>query len=337
MDEVKLDLQDKSAHISSLNKTPVTIVQEYASKRHLCPRYDLVHNGTKQNTVTFFYRVELQGIETIGEGSSKKEAKHVAASKLLQKLLEVTPESFKNEFKQFDLGTRVVSPYDKNIKENAVGQLNDICCNLKLKLPEFKEVREEGQAHAKLFTVSCQVAKLIEEATHKTKQQAKQLAAQQMVKRLTSMDKTLITPIDQSVSDSMRVIEIVEPIMSHKLKKNAPMDEDISNYHLFFKNNEWPNTETLVELVQQMDSDSKLMLTDPISVLNKVVEECEMLLQKNYIDENCILGPSKKHCCLMSVNNVYPPVFGMGIELSPILAETTAATELLTNMCILFI
>ncbi|XP_050527298.1 interferon-inducible double-stranded RNA-dependent protein kinase activator A homolog [Daktulosphaira vitifoliae] len=337
MENEKLDLLNKSAHISSLNKTPVTIVQEYASKRQLCPQYDLVHNGTKDPVVSFSYRLTLEDYETIGKGSSKKEAKHVAALHLLQLLMNDKPQLIKNEFKHFDINKNVVSPYEKNIKENAVGQLNDICSNLKIKLPEFKEVREEGQAHAKLFTISCCVGKLCVEAPHKTKQQAKQLAAHLMVQKLMAMDKSLIiTPSDTSNVNPMKVLEKIETIKSNQVKLSPPMDEDMSNYHLLFKKNDWPKTDTLNKLVRQICCDSKLNVSNPVTLLNEVVKECDMLLQQKIIDQDFIRG-SKNNCYFMfSIENVYPTVFGLGVGNDIETAKNEAALDLIANICLLY-
>lgn len=332
-----LDLQDKSAHISSLNKTPASIVQEYAAKNRLVPQYDLIYNGISQSKVTFKYSLTLGEFTTVGEGSSKKEAKHVAALTLLKLMINDNPNLLETEFKQWDFDNHVVSPFDNNIKVNAVGQLNDICANNKLGLPDFQLVREEGQAHAKLFTISCRVAKMIEIATHKTKKQAKHLAAVQMVNKFMTIDKSLAPELDGSISptDSIKVLEQVECIKSENLRKHVPMDENISDYHLLFKRNEWPETTTLDDLVKKyLSNGNDLTVEDPWSILYKIVDECEMTLTIRMVDRDVIVDPDN-FCCMLSIDNVYPPIYSVGIAPEINLSKKRAALQLLKNVCLL--
>lgn len=337
-DAMEFDLQDKSAHISSLNKTPASIIQEYAIKNHLIPQYELIHNGIAESKVIFKYMLTLDGYETVGEGSSKKEAKHQAAFKLLKKIIEDKPQLLKTKFQQWDFENRVVSPFDNNIKENVVGKLNDICGTNRLGLPEFNLVREEGQAHAKLFTISCQVGKMIERATHKTKKQAKHLAAVQMVSKLQSIDKSLVMDDEPHVSDSIKVLEQVESIKlrsEFNIKKNAPMDVDICNFHLILKKSVFPNTDTLNKVIKQYFSCGKLDESNPRATLNQIVDECEMRLVEKSVSKD-ILGKSSNYFYFISITSVYPPVFGSGVDYNIEKAKNLAAIDLIINLCILF-
>ncbi|XP_060868447.1 interferon-inducible double-stranded RNA-dependent protein kinase activator A [Metopolophium dirhodum] len=329
------DLQDKSAHISSLNKTPASIVQEYAAKNRLVPQYDLIHNGVSHSKVSFKYSLTLDDYVAVGDGSSKKEAKHVAALNLLKIMIEDKPELLNTDFKQWDFDNHVVSPFDNNIKVNAVGQLNDICTNNKLGLPEFNLVREEGQAHAKLFTISCHVAKMIETATHKTKKQAKHLAAVQMVNKLMSIDKSLVMEGDHIVSDSMKVLEQVEIIKSEQIKKSMPMDVNFDNYHLLFKETaEWSNSVTLQKIINQYNKNGTLDLPEAFKVLCNVVTECDLCLTSNILESENIERRSNVFY-ILSVNNVYPVVHGLGEGVDTVYAQQMAAKELLIGICIL--
>jgi len=332
---MEFDPQDKSAHISSLNKTPASIIQEYAAKNNLTPQYALIFNGVSLSRVTFKFSLTLNNYVAVGEGFSKKEAKHVAALKVLNQMIEDNPLLLDTEFKQWDFKNHVVSPFDNNIRVNAVGQLNDICTNNKLGLPEFKLVREEGQAHAKLFTISCRVGKMVETAIHKTKKQAKHLAAVQMVDRLMSIDMPLLTDNEiPFVSDSVQVVEQVESLKTELVKKNAPMDEDICNYHMLFKKNEFSNTSTLIEVFKQYLLDGELKVNDPIGVLHKIVNECEMHLVMQFLNED-IFDTDKGFFCICFISNVYPIVYGVSIDNNLDMAKTKAAINLLTNICLL--
>ncbi|XP_050443871.1 RISC-loading complex subunit TARBP2-like [Adelges cooleyi] len=324
MEDVRFDLQEETDYINSVNQSPVTFIQEYAVKRKLWPRYDLVYNGLRQLPYKFVYRLELDGYEVLGEGSSKKEARQATAGKLFEKLIADQPDLLVNEFKELNI-KNVVSPFEKTIKENFVGQLNGICCKLQINLPIYEEIREEGKDHAKMFTINCRISSLCEEAIHKTKQQAKHLAAQQMMARLLTMDEKFFTiPKNTHIFGNNANPEFM------KVKKNACMDEIVSNYHLLFKQTKFPNTETLDQLVQQYNSDGELNLDNPLDVLNKVVEECEMSLSKTIVDTE------SGYCCILSIISVYPSVTGLQLNYSCSLAEKDAAKDLLTNMCILY-
>jgi len=333
---IGFDLQDKSAHISSLNKTPASIVQEYAAKNRLVPQYDLIHNGVSHSKVSFKYSLSLDDYVAVGDGSSKKEAKHVAALNLLKIMIEDKPQLLNTDFKQWDFDNHVVSPFDNNIKVNAVGQLNDICTNNKLGLPEFNLVREEGQAHAKLFTISCHVAKMIETATHKTKKQAKHLAAVQMVNKLMSIDKSLVIEAEPIKSDSMKVLEQVEIIKSDQTKKPVPMDENFENYHLLFKETiEWSKSVTLNEIINQYINNGTLDLSDAFKVLCEVVIECDLCLTSNILHPES--DKKSNVFYILSVNNVYPVVYGLGEGVDNVNAQQVAAKELLIAICILLL
>ncbi|XP_026823259.1 interferon-inducible double-stranded RNA-dependent protein kinase activator A homolog isoform X2 [Rhopalosiphum maidis] len=333
-ESIVLDLQDKSAHISSLNKTPASIVQEYAAKNRLVPQYDLIHNGISHSKISFKYSLTMDNYVAVGEGSSKKEAKHVAALNLLKLMIDDKPQLLNTDFKQWDFDNHVVSPFDNNIKVNAVGQLNDICSNNKLGLPEFNLVREEGQAHAKLFTMSCHVAKMVETATHKTKKQAKHLAAVQMVNKLMSIDKSLVMEGASQVSDSKRVLEQVEIIKSELSKKSMPMDEHITNYHMLFKTFEWTESDTLIKIINQYHKNNDLELLEPFNILYKVVTESGMCLTSIPIDEEFV-DLTHNSYCILAIENVYPNVYGAGEADTIEKAKCIAAKQLLIAICIL--
>ncbi|KAE9538927.1 hypothetical protein AGLY_005509 [Aphis glycines] len=334
-EDMGLDLQNKAAHISSLNKTPASIVQEYAAKNRLVPQYDLIHNGISHSKVSFKYSLNMGDYVAVGEGSSKKEAKHVAALNLLKLMIDDKPQLLNTDFKQWDFDNHVVSPFDNNIKVNAVGQLNDICTNNRLGLPEFNLVREEGQAHAKLFTMSCQVAKMIETAIHKTKKQAKHLAAVQMVNRLMSIDKSLVMEGASLGSDSMKIVEQVELLKSDHLKKPMPMDEDFTNYHLLFKKSEFINSDTLDKVMNQYRKNGELEIPEPFEVLYKIVTENEMSLTSVPVEEIFADVALKKCNCILIIESVYPPIIGVGEANTIEQATYIAAVQLLRAICIL--
>uniref|UniRef100_A0A2S2NYK2 Interferon-inducible double stranded RNA-dependent protein kinase activator A A n=1 Tax=Schizaphis graminum TaxID=13262 RepID=A0A2S2NYK2_SCHGA len=331
----ELDAQDKFTHMNSLMKTPVSIVEEYATKNHLVPRYDLIHNGFLSSNVSFEYSLTMSKYTAVGVGTSKKEAKQDAALNLLGIMIDDKPELLNTDFEKFNSDKYMVSQFDKNIKINAIGKLNEFCIKYKLEMPEFKLIREEGKCHAKLFTVSCRVAKIIEISSNKTKKQAKHLAAIQMINKLMSIDKSLVMEEKHNVSDAMKVLERVEMIKSRQIQRSASMNKNIINYHLVFKNIEWINSDLLNKVANYYNKYNELSLLTPFKFLCKIVNECGMnliartinteLLDKNY---NCI------H--ILSIdNNIYPPVYGLGIADNIENAQQMAAKELLIAFYIL--
>jgi len=334
---IELDLQDSSSHISSLNKTPASIVQEYAIKNQLTPQYDMIFSGVLDNKIYFRYSLKLDNYLAMGEGSSKKEAKHEAALKLLKQMITDNPQLLITEFKECDFDNHVVSPFDKNIKVNAIGKLNDICANNKLGLPEFKLVREEGLAHAKLFTISCEVCRMIESATHKTKKQAKHLAAVKMVNKLIALDKSFVLEMKNkpNVSDSVKVLEQVESLKKEYVDKFIPKDEYISLYHLMFQRNEWINTTTLINVVEQFCRDGyRVMSNDPMEILNTIAEECGMEITQKMIGKEFVI--QQNYYYVFSVENIYPPLSAIGTGDTVDSAQLTAAANLLNSICLLY-
>jgi len=99
----------------------------------------------------------------IGSGRSKKEAKHDAAQCLLNRLNAqgVTSASDPDTVDVLDVSD-ITSPYKGMLQENAVGALQELCMLNDIPVPEYTVTGDEGPAHAKQFTIMCQVSKLQE-------------------------------------------------------------------------------------------------------------------------------------------------------------------------------
>lgn len=174
------------------SKTPVSFLQELCTKRGITPTYQVINNESPSHMPTFIYEVTCNDHVTQGKGSSKKEAKHAAADKMLE-ILKNCPEfnfdASKNE-SPIPENTPIPSPYEGKLKVDAVGPLSDYCKEYDLPSPDYVTVREEGPAHAKMFTRRCSVHSFGVEATERTKKQAKQQVALQMI----TMLKNVIDP-----------------------------------------------------------------------------------------------------------------------------------------------
>jgi len=111
---VEIDLQKMFTRLCASNKSPVAIINEYAINRHLVPDYKLIHDGTLLTMVSFKYILTLENLVAVGEGSSKKIAKHSAAFNLLKKMFKDESQLLNTDFNEW-----VAPPHDDNIKVNA--------------------------------------------------------------------------------------------------------------------------------------------------------------------------------------------------------------------------
>lgn len=164
--------------MAATSRTPASVLQEYCVHRGITPVYETDDDRSPTHIKKFICKVTCDDLTAIGEGRSKKEAKHAAAEKMLHRMQN----------------TNVTSPYEGKVKEDAVGPLSDFCAEYGIKAPKFVHTRAEGPPHATMFTFRCTVEfrsggteSFSVEAIDRTKQQAKQLAARQMLTKLKTM------------------------------------------------------------------------------------------------------------------------------------------------------
>lgn len=172
--------------MNSLSKTPVSFLQELCKKKGIIPTYTDLHNNAPSHTPIFVCEVICKEFITQGQGRSKKEAKHAAAEKMIEKLKNCSEFNFDKDTNRFLItdDITVPSPYEHKLMENAVGPLTDYCIEYRLPQPVYKFIREEGPAHDRRFTKQCFVKSFAAEATERTKKQAKQVVAFQMISLL---------------------------------------------------------------------------------------------------------------------------------------------------------
>lgn len=314
------------------NKNPITVINEYACQNRLVPEYKLLQTNIVHNEKVYKYALTLNNDMTVGTGISKKKAKHVAASEMIMLILNNQNTSSKNKLKNILPNDLTNFSYEFNKVINSVGKLYDICLNRKLGKPEFKFIRESGPAHSKQYTVSCQIAKMYEEATMSTKQEAKNHSASKMLHKLLSTDKSLCVNFQQI--DSNEVVKRVE-IIKHGIKKNIALENmDYSKVHLFFKMYVKPGFVKLNKLVQKYSNEGELNLIEPYNILNQIVQEANMNLVKTKFNVNN-LDLDDNIYYAMIIDNVYPSITGLGVDKDVRMAKCKAAIELLNNMCIL--
>lgn len=183
------------------DKTPVTILQETLQKRGLTPHYELLYNGTGTLEPIFKYQVTAADLSAIGDGRTKKAAKHDAAAALLKRM-QVNRALTENADIIGTEDVDIASPYTGAINQNFVGMLDEVCVINRIPNAVIVPIREEGPPHARVFTMQCQVSSITETAVARTKKQAKHLASQQMIKRIEEILGDKYTPLaEKAVGD----------------------------------------------------------------------------------------------------------------------------------------
>lgn len=183
------------------DKTPVTILQETLQKRGLTPHYELLYNGTGTLEPIFKYQVTAADLSAIGDGRTKKAAKHDAAAALLKRM-QVNRALTENADIIGTEDVDIASPYTGAINQNFVGMLDEVCVINRIPNAVIVPIREEGPPHARVFTMQCQVSRITETAVARTKKQAKHLASQQMIKRIEEILGDKYTPLaEKAVGD----------------------------------------------------------------------------------------------------------------------------------------
>ncbi|VVC42998.1 Double-stranded RNA-binding domain, partial [Cinara cedri] len=187
--------------------TPASMIQEIATRRNISCKFDLIDNNDPSNNV-FKYRLTLGDNQTVGDGTSKKSAKHQVALNMLNVLKQHKPHFIETEFKQIDFENQVDAC--NKINKNFVGHLAKVCAIKNLGDPVYKQICDEVKEQTILHTVSCQVAQMFEIASFKAKRQAKNLAAFQMLRKIESMEfNGSITPV-LNQNDPINILENIE-------------------------------------------------------------------------------------------------------------------------------
>ncbi len=210
--ETSTDASSPSQNVSSVAKTPVSLLQELYVRRGITPKYDLVQIEGAVHEPTFKYRVTVGEFVATGCGQSKKKAKHTAAKAVLDKIRQSQQKGIKglsnslakalqiqsDDGAKEESGTEkgllprlpdldkadIMSPYDDGIEGNPVGELQELCMNRRTQPPVYEVQLEEGQPHERKFAIVCSVAKQSEAGFGKSKKLAKRQAASKMLRRL---------------------------------------------------------------------------------------------------------------------------------------------------------
>lgn len=118
----------------------------------------------------------------MGQGPSKKAAKHQAAEAALN-ILQIDAGTVNIPVKSESNG--VVA--ETNNHPNSVGILQELALQRGWRLPEYTVLMEAGPPHKREFTVTCRMESLSEKAVGNSKKAAKKAAAEKIVAKLQSL------------------------------------------------------------------------------------------------------------------------------------------------------
>ena len=144
------------------------------------PLYNLLESSGLPHMSVFKMQVEFNGMTAVGEGSSKKQAKTIAALRLLAMLEGREPPESINGGSDVS-GVEASPADDPGLVGNRVGDLQEFSTGKKLLEAKFEEKEPTGPPHLRNFTIVCSLGWVSEEAEGKTKKAAKRLAAHKVV------------------------------------------------------------------------------------------------------------------------------------------------------------
>jgi len=143
------------------------------------PLYNLVESSGLAHGPTFLIEAKFQGLSAIAEGSSKKQAKTLAAFKLLN-MLEGAGVSRTSQ--------DIVPPIpDPSTVGNKVGELQEFTSTKGLLPPWYEEKGAEGPDHMRCFTILCTLGWISEVGESTTKKAAKREVAFKVLEKLKSL------------------------------------------------------------------------------------------------------------------------------------------------------
>lgn len=160
------------------------VLTELTIKRGFpAPEFNLIYSKSNTHDNEFTYQVIIEGVNAVGCGKSKKEAKQNTAHRALELLNE--KGIFHPDYSTLmDTAQRAQEmPSPKKPPVNCIGTLADLCIENKLPEPDYVEISDVGPPHCREFTYDCHLGSITTRATAGTKKQARQLAAKDMLER----------------------------------------------------------------------------------------------------------------------------------------------------------
>ncbi|CAH2305849.1 interferon-inducible double-stranded RNA-dependent kinase activator A [Pelobates cultripes] len=165
-------------------KTPIQLLLEFGTKSGKPPVYTLEKAEGQAHHPSFTFRVVIGEISCIGEGPSKKIAKHKAA----ESALNILKGDSKICLPMTEPLIREVAKQPPNqMQGNPIGTLQELAVQKGWRLPEYTVSQESGPPHKREFTISCRVENLVESASGTSKKVARRIAAEKIIAKLNSI------------------------------------------------------------------------------------------------------------------------------------------------------
>ncbi|EDW28632.1 GL19287 [Drosophila persimilis] len=181
-------------------KSAVSNLQEFCAKSKIpVPKYDYI-DGEDGG---YICKIVLMDIESYGNGRSKRDSKHLAASNIIKKLRRLPGLS---EHLSDDIGDNSSDLYDelKNLNRDMLKELRDYCVRHEMPLPLIEIVQQCGTPDAPEFLACCSVASIKRYGKSDKKKDARQRAAIEMLSvistdmgKVTEMEVVSTKPSDQ--------------------------------------------------------------------------------------------------------------------------------------------
>ena len=170
-----------------MDTNPVGALQERYQSRGIFPNYRVVQVEGMSHNPFFTYEVNIDGMNAIGTGKSKKEAKHSAAKAMLDKLdgrVPALPPTTMPKENPAKAQASQAAPNDENGNSptNPIGSLQEYC--VKYRFPNYRVVQVEGMSHNPFFTYEVNIDGMNAIGTGKSKKEAKHSAAKAMLDKL---------------------------------------------------------------------------------------------------------------------------------------------------------
>nr|XP_050868865.1 RISC-loading complex subunit tarbp2-like [Vespula vulgaris] len=193
-----------------MGKTAIMILQELGMKEGFLPVYTLLRSQTGKQINIFTFKVQYKEFSAIGQALNKKDAKQKAAQNMLilledpNDISKTKPLSSSNDI--YPDTSSVPALLDSTLMDedlrNYVGSLQQYCLENKLMQAEYQTTNITGPAHEKVFTMSCTVGSITEEATGTRKKQVKQSVAKKILERLTNTNDPSVANKDECGSSN---------------------------------------------------------------------------------------------------------------------------------------
>ncbi|XP_018417124.1 PREDICTED: interferon-inducible double-stranded RNA-dependent protein kinase activator A [Nanorana parkeri] len=184
---------------TNVSKTPIQLLHEFGTKKNNPPVYTLEKAEGQAHNPSFTFRVAIGEISCLGDGPSKKIAKHKAA----ESALNILRGDATLNLPMTEPITRDVAKQTANqTQENPIGTLQELAVQKGWRLPEYFVSQEGGPAHKREFTLSCQVETFVETGSGTSKKVAKRIAAEKLLAKLQSIPPDLNISLKKGIANN---------------------------------------------------------------------------------------------------------------------------------------